>query len=180
MKQNKMTQRTICGAIQHTVLNYMYFSEKQFYQIAFSCSHMVGHGHTQPDIIAHSRTWSNIIAHHRTDILLKKLPYMVEHGHTKFILTAHSRTDDRTWSHTVAQKILSCQDGLPSKNWVLYFSSAQINNKISTLFLLLVCNIFGYAKKSRDFFGQTNKLKLGFFGYNYIKYEPLSDRPPHH
>ena len=129
---------------------------------------MLAHGRTWSDTVTHSQTSSHTVGHGRTSshrYFAQKLPYMVEHGRTKFILTAHSRTDNRTWSHTVAQKILSCQDGLPSKNWVLYFSSAQINNKISTLFLLLVCNIFGYAKKSRDFFGQTNKLKLGFFGY---------------
>ena len=82
-----------------------------FYQIATPRSHTVGHSRTRSDIIAHGRTWSNIIA----QIFCSKT---AAHGRTKLMLIAHCRTqshrrpctvehgctDDRTQSHTVAQK----------------------------------------------------------------------------
>ena len=84
--------------------------------------------------------------------------------------------------------------------WVLYFSSAQINNNISAIYSFVfdqnqswswhvlafqkikikfadaktLRDFFGYAKKSTDFFGQTNSEVGIFWG---IKYEPLSDPP---
>ena len=49
---------------------------------------------------------------------------------------------------------------------VVHFLSAQINNSILKCSLLLVWNFFGYAKKSRDFFGWTNSAELwDFFGH---------------
>ena len=57
--------------------------------------------------------------------------------------------------------------------WVLYLSSAQINNNISAIYCL--CGIFLGTLKSRNFFGYTNSEVGIFWG---IKYEPLD--PPSH
>ena len=54
--------------------------------------------------------------------------------------------------------------------WVLYFSSAHINNKISTIYCW--CGIFfGYAKKVGIFWGRHFKFFLG------LKYETLWTPP---
>ena len=113
----------ICGTIQRTVLKYMHFSEKQFYQIATPHSHTVGDGHTRSDMVEHHRrdillencrTQSNTVVDARTydrtrshkinsyRTLSHRRPYTVEHGRTKLTLTAHCRTDDHTRSNTVA------------------------------------------------------------------------------
>ena len=91
-------------------------------------SHTVIHGRTSSHTVEHHHTQSDMVKHHRTDILLKNCrkrlyiqPHMVEHGRTNLFLpntvaqtTAYGCTHDRTRSHMVAQKILSCQNGLPS------------------------------------------------------------------
>ena len=61
--------------------------------------------------------------------------------------------------------------------WLLYFSSAQINNNVSTIYCW--CGIFfRYQAKNVGSFWGRQILKLEFFGV--IKYEPLSDPlPPH-
>ena len=115
---------------------YKYFSEKQFsYQIATPRSHTVGHGCTRSDITADGRTswhrhfaWKSpyTVEHGRTRLHIR--PQTVAQNlflpHTVAQTTTHGRTHERTWSqkiyfyrtrsrrraHTVAQKILSCQN----------------------------------------------------------------------
>ena len=85
--------------------------------------HTIAHGRTRSHKIysystqPHRRLYTvtqNLFLQHQPH----RRPYTVEHGHTdnrtRLQMVAHGSTDDCTWSHTVTQKILSCQNGLPS------------------------------------------------------------------
>ena len=92
-------------------------------------SDMVEH-HRTDILLKNCHTQSNTVVHMTTHGLTRshriysystqshRRPYTVKHGHTadhtRLQMVAHGNTDNCTWSHTVAQKILSCQNGLPS------------------------------------------------------------------
>ena len=85
------------------VSKYMYFLEKQFYQIAIPHMDMVTHGQTSPHMVGDGQTSS-----HR--YFAQKLPYTIEHSFTWSYIRPHTvkqnlflpHTDDSTQLHTVA------------------------------------------------------------------------------